>query len=224
MEVNTNMPKDAEIRQTIEHGTTGVFRAGHRMYVGGKWERIGRLQFSFLQNRAGLQPHHRVLDIGCGALRLGVHLVRFLDPGNYMGVEKEPELIRLGVEQELGPEVHKQKRPTLIVSADFEFDRLPAKPDIAWAHSVFTHLTLDRIALCLTNLRAWIEPAGALYATFFQAFGPRANPAVSHDQRQFTYTREQMRAVGERAGWQVTYVGKWGHPRGQRMLRFDPKN
>ncbi|GMV90219.1 MAG: hypothetical protein AMXMBFR81_31490 [Chthonomonas sp.] len=218
-----NMLKDAEIRKTIDHGSAGVFRAGHRMYVGGQWERIGRLQFAFLRNRAGLRPDHRVLDIGCGALRLGVHVIRFLEPGGYMGVEKEPELIRLGIERELGHDLYEQKRPALIVSADFEFDRLPAKPDIAWAHSLFTHLTPDRISLCLRNLRAWIEPTGVLFATFFEAFGPRANPTVSHDQRRFAYTRRQMEAAAEQAGWRVSYIGKWGHPRGQRMLRFEPK-
>ncbi len=40
--------------------------------VGGMWEEIGRLQFVFLVEK-GLQPHHEMLDIGCGTLRGGRH-------------------------------------------------------------------------------------------------------------------------------------------------------
>src|SRR5205807_6035012 len=78
---NTTSPycKITEIR---EHVTAGH----HRAIVGGAWEEIGRLQFEFLTGN-GLKPHHRLLDVGCGALRGGLHFIRYLDEGNYVGVD-----------------------------------------------------------------------------------------------------------------------------------------
>lgn len=39
-----------------------------REKVGGLWEQLGSLQFEYLV-RNGLEPHHFLLDIGCGSLR-----------------------------------------------------------------------------------------------------------------------------------------------------------
>src|SRR3979409_2149502 len=58
----------------------------HRAAVGGRWEEIGELQFQFLRTH-GLEPQHRLLDIGCGSLRGGVRFVSYLDPGNYFGID-----------------------------------------------------------------------------------------------------------------------------------------
>ena len=41
-------------------------------------------------------PHHRLLDIGCGALRGGVHFVRYLEDGNYAGLDVNRSLIAAG--------------------------------------------------------------------------------------------------------------------------------
>jgi hypothetical protein len=59
----------------------------HREVVGGMWDLIGHLQFEFLIGQ-GLQPHHYLLDGGGGSLRGGVHLIRYLEPGHYFGVDK----------------------------------------------------------------------------------------------------------------------------------------
>lgn len=214
-------PTDAEIRRTYLHGPDGVRLAGHREYVGGLWDEVGRLQLRFLRAR-GLRRDHRLLDIGCGALRGGVHLVRYLDVGRYTGVDKEPELLRIGAERELGTALMAAKRPTLLALADFEFERLPVRPDIAWAHSLFTHLPMEHIRRCLANLRLVIAPGGVLYATFGECDEPKDNPPEPHDHRLFEYTPVEMTEAGRASGWSVEHLGKWGHPRGHRMLKFTP--
>ena len=70
----------------------------HREYVGGLWEEIGRLQFKFLL-RQGLAPSDCFLDIACGSLRGGVHFIDYLNPGNYLGIEKQRRLVELGIEK-----------------------------------------------------------------------------------------------------------------------------
>lgn len=215
-------PTDAEVRRTYLHGPEGVRQAGHREYVGGLWDEVGRLQLRFLRGR-GLRWGHRLLDIGCGALRGGVHLVRYLDAERYTGVDKEPELLRVGAEHELGAELMAAKRPTLLALADFEFERLQARPDIAWAHSLFTHLPMEHIRRCLSRLRPVMSRGGVLYVTFAECEVPIDNPPEPHDHRLFEYTRAEMVEAGRATGWRVEHLGKWGHPRGHRMLKLTPE-
>jgi len=184
---------------------------------------VGRLQLRFLRRR-GLRRDHRLLDIGCGALRGGVHFVRFLDAGGYIGVDKEPELLALGAEQELGPQLVAAKRPVLLALPDFEFERLPttARPDVAWAHSLFTHLPMGHIRRCLARRRPVMGRGSVLYATFGECDEPKDNPPEPHDHRLFEYTLAEMAEVGRATGWHVEHLGKWGHPRGHRMLKLTP--
>ena len=53
----------------------------HRELIGGMWEEMGPHQLAFLKGQ-GLQPHHRLMDIGCGALRLGTLAVDYLERGD----------------------------------------------------------------------------------------------------------------------------------------------
>jgi hypothetical protein len=41
----------------------------------------------------GLNPESKGFDIGCGTLRVGYWLVRFLDPGSYYGIEPARERV-----------------------------------------------------------------------------------------------------------------------------------
>jgi ubiquinone/menaquinone biosynthesis C-methylase UbiE len=65
---------------------------------------VGRLCLEVLL-REGLSPSSRVLDVGCGALCVGYWLMRFLDPGCYLGIERNREMLKVGMEHVLEPEV-----------------------------------------------------------------------------------------------------------------------
>lgn len=200
-------------------GEAGIRILGHRRYVGGRWEEIGRLQFDFLRGR-GLRPEHHLLDVACGALRAGVHFVPWLDAGCYHGIEKEAELVRLGLEEELDPALRAQKAPQVLVDADFRFDRFGVAFDHALANSLFTHLPAAMIRTCLERLRPVMVPGGVFHASFFEVPKPVRNDATPHDHGDFHYTRGELEALGTAAGWRCEYVGAWGHPRGQRMMAF----
>ena len=200
-------------------GPEGIRELGHRRYVGGRWEEVGRLQFEFLQAR-GLRPEHHLVDVACGALRAGVHLIPWLEPGHYHGIEKEAELVRLGLEEELDPAVRRDRRPQVLVNGDFAFDELGIVADYAIAQSLFTHLPAAMIRACLARLRPIMAPGGVCYATFFEVSRPVRNDARPHDHGDFRYTREELEALGVETGWRPAYIGRWGHPRDQRMMAF----
>ena len=203
--------------RVIPEGRAGVIAIGHRDYVGGMWETMGRLQFDFLVER-GLEPQHTLLDIACGSLRGGVHFIRYLDPGNYLGIEKEAALIRRGLAKELPREVREQKRPELVVSGTFEFERFSKRADFSLAQSLFTHLNEDDLELCLRKLHANVAAGHELFATF--APGARTNEGRSHARASFFYAPSRLEAIGERNGFAAHYIGEWGHPRNQMMMQF----
>jgi hypothetical protein len=209
----------AKGKQVMPEGPQGVKALGHRTYVGGLWEEIGKLQFDFLVSQ-GLLPHHYLLDIACGSLRAGVHFIPYLERGHYLGLEKEQDLVSAGIERELGPSLLSEKAPCFVISSSFEFQKFGLEPDYALAQSLFTHLTASHISDCFAKLRKVIAQNGVFYATFNETASEMVNPERSHDHDVFWYTQEQMLAFGAANGWRGEYVGDWHHPRNQKMMRY----
>jgi hypothetical protein len=122
----------------------------------------------------------------------------------------------------LSPEARESKRPVLLVDGDFAFDRFGLRPDYAWAQSLFTHLPPPWIEKCLRNLHGVLADDGVFLATFFETREAIANPGEPHDHMGFAYTREQMEQFGRSTGWRPEYIGDWGHPVWQVMMRYRP--
>lgn len=202
-------------------GLKGIKQLGHREYIGGLWNELGTLQFQFLVSQQ-LKPHHYLLDIACGCLRAGVHLIPYLEPGHYLGIEKEKKLLQAGIEQELGRGLYQEKRPQFVISKKFEFEKFGIAPDYAWAQSLFTHLPASAITVCFAKLRNVIKPNGVFYSTFFETEADIVNPSAPHDHKYFAYTRPQIESFGTENQWQPEYIGDWGHPRGQIIVRYRP--
>ena len=139
----------------------------HRKAVGGLWDTVGTLQFELLV-REGLQPQDRLLDIGCGSLRGGVHFIRYLDTGHYAGVDKSAERLAAGRDVELEAAGLAHKEPVLEVLEDFEFERLGQTFDYAVALSLFTHLPLELVERCLVRVDPVLASGGRLFATFLE--------------------------------------------------------
>ena len=200
-------------------GAAGVALLGHRDYVGGRWEEIGKLQFEFLVAN-GLRPEHVLLDVACGSLRAGVHLIPYLQPGHYWGLEKEAELIAAGLERELDPSIRSSHQPRFLTNAEFDASGVDRSIDYIWIHSLFTHLPLSEIQRCLRNLNAMASPTTVCYATYFETTKARSNHDQAHDHETFFYTREELARCACEAGWSCEFLGDWGHPRGQHMMRL----
>lgn len=202
-------------------GPQGIKQIGHRDYVGGLWDQMGKLQFDFLVSQ-GLKPTDYLVDIACGSLRAGVHLIPYLEVGHYLGIEKEIDLIHAGIEKELGHELFEQKKPELVISDSFEFEKFTARPTYGIAQSLFTHLPPLMIDDCFSKLRRVMQPNGAFFATYFEVGYQRKNLDSPHDHLSFAYTRAEIEAFGTRNGWTARYIGEWNHPRDQRICVYHP--
>jgi SAM-dependent methyltransferase len=204
-----------------------IIEKRHRGFVGGLWEEMGRLQLDFLI-KEGLKPEHKLLDIGCGCLRGGVHFLRFLDAGKYHGLDINKSLIEAGKVEVLEAGLD-CKEPQLIVDDFFSIGRFETKFDFMISVSLFTHISFNMIVRCLTRVRENLLPQGVYYSSFFQAPYPaylepiqqNAIGIVSrYDANPFHYSMEELACAAALAKLELTVIGDWGHSRNQQMASF----
>jgi SAM-dependent methyltransferase len=208
-----------------------IERGEHRGLVGGLWDELGRLQFEFMVREAGLRPEMKLLDIGCGCLRGGVHFVAYLDSGNYYGIDANRSLIEAGHRVELprhGLEGRLDRR-RLLVADDFGAWRFGVRFDRAVAISVWTHLPLNHLQRSLHETARVLEPGGALYASFFlcgveeDLFEPLVHEpggiTTHRDRDPYHYRWDEIREAAAALGLRAELLGDWGHPRAQQMVR-----
>jgi len=215
----------ADVTKTVDSGL-------HREVVGGMWDEIGALQLSVLKTQ-GLMPQERLLDIGCGSLRGGVHFVGYLQPGNYFGLDLHQELLDAGYEKELADPALRARLPrtNLIADENFDFSRFGETFDRALAFSLFTHVPINSIRVCLEQLTKVMKPGGVLHATFFEL--PSNSPtgvSVQHepggiitrgDSDPYHYRVSDFSFAIADLPWAVEYVGAIDHPRAQRLVNLN---
>jgi SAM-dependent methyltransferase len=200
----------------------------HRWAIGGKWDELGKLQFDYMVEH-GMRPEHTLLDVGCGPLRGGVNFIRYLDAGNYTGVEKDPRKLAAGRDVELPAYGLVEKRPRLVVMESFDFPALGRSYDYAIAQSVFTHLPINKIIRCVVQIDRVLRPGGQFYATFYENPDGKRNlepveqrPGLwtNFDEDFFHYDFATFEWIADGTGLSVEYLGEWNNPRNQRMMVF----
>ena len=207
-----------------------VERGEHREVIGGMWDEIGRLQIDFLKEN-GLTPERTLLDIGCGSLRLGLRAVEYLAPCNYWGTDLNLALLNAGYEREIVPARLSDKLPRchLIEDRDFKFEGIPSEIDFAIATSVFTHLPLNHLRLCLANLARRVQSSCTFFFTIFTPpdglsvtqshTQPRGGKITHPHQDPYHYLAADVHHAAIDTPWSVQVMGDWGHPRNQMMVK-----
>ena len=122
----------------------------------GVWPLLQQYQFNALV-RLGLQPHHSMIDIGCGPITVGARLIPYLDNGNYVGVDAFPEPLveayRHIVKHSLA-----HKNPTLIYSSSFGRNELGDRQfDYIWVSQLSYHLTEAQMAQLFEQVRSMMR-------------------------------------------------------------------
>jgi SAM-dependent methyltransferase len=188
------------------------------------WKLKRDFQISFLKNQ-GLQPSDFLVDIGCGTLRGGLPIIDFLAAGHYFGVEARSEVL-----DEAWREIRENnlaaKEPVLIACADFSRLEPAQQFTVAWAFSVFFHMTDAVLVNCLTWVRGHLAPGGRLFANVSVADAPascwQGFPVVHRSESAY-------RDLASKCGLEARAVGRLselGHRSGlpahddQLMLLF----
>lgn len=166
----------------------------------------------------GMTPEDHLLDIGCGALRLGHKAVPFLRSGHYWGTDASLALMRHGRLHEL-PDPETLPLEHLVEDAHFAFPGVPDTITLAIAFGVFTHLPAPALATALQSLRRFPQLKAVLFTVFLapEAAGSTRQPdgVVTHPDRPPYHVAEAqvvatIRASGFTPARQPTLL-----PRGQ---------
>ena len=205
-----------------------IAAGAHRTFIGGSWATHGGTQLEYLIGQ-GLLPHHRLVDVGCGCFRAGRYFVDYLEPGHYYGVDANHSLMQTGYDLELSDD-QRLRLPVANLRANDRFDvDFGVTVDFAIAQSVFTHVSLNYIRLCLHRLAKVVKPGGSFYATFFER--PKTTPVdfvvpskrgkpFFTEKNVFWYYKSDLAWAAKSGPWEFRYIGEWGHPARQKMAQF----
>ena len=151
-----------------------------RIFIGsGDFTATGESIRGQLVELAGLDPSHRVLDVGCGMGRVAVPLTAFLDEnGSYEGFDIVPSAIRwcrkkISTRYQRFRFTHIDLKNDLYnlrtdhEAKDFVFPYGEDEFDLVLLTSVFTHMLLDDVRNYLQQIHRVLKPGGVCFATFF---------------------------------------------------------
>jgi ubiquinone/menaquinone biosynthesis C-methylase UbiE len=151
-----------------------------RIFIGsGDYQRTGESIREQLVELAGLQPQHRVLDVGCGIGRVAVPLTSFLDEkGSYEGFDIVRSAITWCHKRISKPFprfrfTHIDLRNDLYNlrtnsrASEFIFPYGDTEFDLVFLTSVFTHMVMEDVENYLDQIWRVLKPGGNCFATFF---------------------------------------------------------
>lgn len=163
METETSWVQEQANLMTAEHGFLGVplqtFEIGGRTHL-----------VRLLEN--GLLPESKVLDIGCGVLRVAYWVMRFLNPGGYCGIEPARQRVELGQSYFFSPEELAHKKPRFDFNADFDSWVFETTFDYFIACSIWTHCSKAHMETTLDGFLENTGPSGVFLVSYLPANGP----------------------------------------------------
>jgi SAM-dependent methyltransferase len=207
-----------DIASRIAHDTGG--------FTGGKleiFEDAGKFSFASLK-RNGLRPESRVLDLGCGALRLGYWLIPFLDAERYFGIEPSQKYVDAGLKHAIGPELTAQKRPQFRHTKDFDFSIFGVKFDFVVARSIFSHASPEEFTKAMESFRDNSTGSAIMLASYRPARARDGDASIvdpDPEGRPWRLRRYSLKYLQEKAREHGLFADKYGTAfNGQVWLRL----
>jgi SAM-dependent methyltransferase len=154
------MEKIAEnLKRGASHPTLGRNIDGHD-----DWWEAGAASYRHYRKLFPIRDDSRVIDYGCGSLRVGAHFIRHLDPGCYFGLELASGLYEIGQEV-IGEAMIAEKQPRFGLIGTPAVDSAAAfNADFVYSTSVAFHVAPDELDLYHANLvKLTAKPGATLF-------------------------------------------------------------
>lgn len=187
----------------------------------------GLAQLEILKS-LGCRPHHRVLEIGCGALVAGFPIMQYLDRGNYFGIEPNEWLTISSLKIPVVAQVATEKAPLFCPRVDFRSE--PAtKFDFIISHSILSHASNSQLDEFLIAATSQLADGGVIAASIrlaegneFGSPGSRIHgvafkewqyPGVSWFQQEDVLERTRVIGASARVAPELTQTILEGNPK-----------
>lgn len=117
----------------------------------------------------GLQPHHVMVDYGCGSLRVGRHLVDYLEANKYWGLDVTDRFFDDGLAL-MDKQVKCCKRPQCrVINADSLAEVRAQRPDFIASIAVLKHVPENDLDNYFDKLCGMMHAKTTLIVTFSQS-------------------------------------------------------
>ncbi len=143
-----------------------------------EFRKFGEADAQLLVELGGLEPHHRVLDLGCGVGQKARPLTQYLTNGSYEGLDILPRQVAW-CQDNITPH-HPQFRfqrvdvyskmynpAGTLRASEYRFPFADAVFDFAFLVSVFTHLLPPDLEHYVGELARVVKPGGRTFITYF---------------------------------------------------------
>ncbi len=134
------------------------------------WEARGRFQLFLLKGR-GLLKNSKVIDIGCGPGRAAKHLIAFLDPNNYYGMDYNGDFIDVAQAMVKANQLE-AKQAVFEVVQNFDLSHLEPVFDYALVFSVLNHCNKKQRKAFFNNIDQALKRGAKVYLSHSKWFDP----------------------------------------------------
>ncbi len=206
-----------KIRRNIYGFRTFIpwLREKHRLeaMVGplGYWDKLQSYQLNVLRFN-GLNPHHKLLDIGCGPLQGGIAFIRFLEKGNYYGIDKNQNSLEAGKKQIIKKRLS-VKEPFLSVSDTFGEEELNgAKFDFMWASQILYYFNDEMIKSLMRTISFRLNDKGKFLGDII---GPKHYEFKTKEHGWILHSVDSLNEIAEEFKLKVKGLGEieqFGYP------------
>jgi cyclopropane fatty-acyl-phospholipid synthase-like methyltransferase len=187
----------------------------YKSYVGPKdlYTIIGLTQFSLLTFH-GLQSNQKVLDVGCGSLRLGKYLMEFLQEGNYFAIDPNKWLVEEALKNE---KIEKKDNIIYKEINDFNLKIFKKKFDWIIANSIFIHACIDQIKICMQQAYKTMNKDAEFFFNYIE--GEDNKRKEWSYPSSITYKKRTLKKIAEKIGFIWEDIN-WFYPGKQKWIRL----
>ena len=177
----------------------------HRNFVGpeAKFDEIGMHQFKVM-TKTGLKVTDNLLDLGCGAMRGGKFLLKYLDAKGYHGIEPNKALLKKGLFAEVAEKLAREKKPNFKFNDNFNLAIFEKEFDFILAQSIFSHAAPGQITGCLRSAYKALTSGGKFVFNYAKGGSDYTgktwvypNAARYTELRMFEYVRKAGFSIEE---------------------------
>jgi hypothetical protein len=179
------------------------------------FEQAGREQLVTLLGE-GLNPESRILDLGCGCLRIAYWIVRFLDRGCYFGIEPARPRVEYGLDYLFTPEEVALKQPRFDFNSSFDSSVFGVRFDFFLARSIWTHASKKQIE---ASLDSFVRDSMAT-SVFLASYLPAESPEEDYRGDNWIGTSHQSDTPGV-IRHSLRWIIEQCHQRGLKLKELD---